>query len=735
VAVILFFGGVAANLVASDLDRIIGRYGRWAVWIVFVIALVVTVIVAIVDALDGKVKLGTPNVDDQNALGDEIGGDYVARDKNIYINQRASPIINALHQLRTPVGDFVGREQEIESLINALRHGSRACITGISGMGGIGKTELALFVAERLMDDYPDAQFFINLQGSDASPRAPQEIMGTCIRAFLGPEAKLPDDWDQLSQLYRSQLSGKRTLLLLDNAADTAQVQPLLPPSGCAVLVTSRQAVTLPGMTRLTLNPLTNKEARKLLLEIAPHAEGAAEEISALCGHLPLAIRAAGSLLATAPDLDPIDYATQLQDERNRLERIGKEGVEIGVAASFNLSYERLTPETARVFRLLSVFSGTFDAAAGEAVCVDAEHPKLSDLVRRSLVLYDPNTRRYRLHDLTRLFVNSKVDAQERAVASKRHATYFRDVLTSVNELYKEGGEALARGLALFDLEWGNIQTGYTWVAAQGIEADEEMAHLRMTYPDAGSYVLNLRLLAREWIHWLEVALAAARRLKNRNYEGAMLGNLGIAYRSVGENKRAIQFHEQRLTIAREIGDRRGEGNALCNLGVAYFGLDETQRAIEFYEQYLVITRKIEDRRGEGMALGNLGVAYFRLGETQRAIQFYEQYLTITREIGDRRGEGMALGNLGNAYWRLDENERAIDFHKQYLAIAREIGDRKGESIALWNLSLTLDHLGKRAQAIQYTEQSLRIKEQIEDPDVAKVRAKLAQWREGSSHN
>lgn len=220
-------------------------------------------------------------------------------------------------------------------------------------MGGIGKTELALLVAERLRDHYPDAQFFINLQGTDANPRSPQEVMATCLCAFLGPETKLPEKPEQLSHLYRSQLNGKRVLLLLDNAADCAQVRPLLPPTGCAVLVTSRHSIALPGMSALTLHPLTEEEARYLLLEIAPRAEPAAEQICKLCGYLPLALRAAGSLLAITADLDPADYAAQLQDERSRLERFGTEGVEIDVAASFNLSYARLATEAARVFPLV----------------------------------------------------------------------------------------------------------------------------------------------------------------------------------------------------------------------------------------------------------------------------------------------------------------------------------------------------------------------------------------------
>jgi hypothetical protein len=226
-------------------------------------------------------------------------------------------------------------------------------------------------------------------------------------------------------------LSGKRVLLLLDNAANSAQVQPLLPPSGSALLVTSRQTIVLPGMTPLTLNPLTDKEARALLLEIAPRAKIASEQICALCGYLPLAVRAAASLLAITADLDPLDYAEQLKDERNRLERIGKEGVEIDVTASFNLSYERLAPETARVFRLLSMFPGSFYAVAEEMVCADAGHAQLSDLVRRSLVLYDSSAKRYRLHDLARLFADSKLSDEEYTLGHKRHATHYKEVLAS----------------------------------------------------------------------------------------------------------------------------------------------------------------------------------------------------------------------------------------------------------------------------------------------------------------
>jgi hypothetical protein len=464
-AAILFIGGVAGNLVANDIQQVIGPFRRW-VWVVFAIALVAAVITAIVDAQreehsstsettrnvnaqgDRSVAVGG-NIEhsrivsgDENFIGNKIGGDNFAGNKNIYINQPAGSTVSALHQLRAPVVDFVGREHDIKTLIEALRGGSHV---GINGMGGIGKSELALLVAERVAGNYPDAQFFINLQGTDAKPRPPEEVLAICIRAFIGPEATLPDDRDQLLQRYRNELSGKRVLLLLDNAVNSEQIQALLPPSGSAVLVTSRQSVILPGMIRLKLNPLADAEARKLLLEIAPHAETAAVNICEFCGYLPLAIRAAGSLLAVTDDLDPVAYAAQLKDERNRLERIGKEGVEIDVAASFNLSYKRLPPETARVFRLLSVFPATFDAAAEEVICADGGHAQLSELLRRSIVLYDTSAKRYRVHDLVRLFADSRLSDEERHVGHKRHATHYGNVLEAANNLYLQGSDAVTR--------------------------------------------------------------------------------------------------------------------------------------------------------------------------------------------------------------------------------------------------------------------------------------------------
>ncbi|HEV2861144.1 MAG TPA: tetratricopeptide repeat protein [Pyrinomonadaceae bacterium] len=635
----------------------------------------------------------------------------------------------ARHQLRAAVGDFVGREKEIASLTVTLRGGTSAAISGISGMGGIGKTELALKVANELRDAYPDAQLVVDMRGTDTPPRDPSDALASCIRAFVGLEKKLPDDPEQLTHLYRSALQGKRALILLDNAHDSAQVRPLLPPQGSALLVTSRNAVTLPRMTRVMLEQLSETEARELLTGIAPRIPASlADQISYLCGYLPLALRAAGSLLDVTIDLDPKTYAEQLRDERRRLELLGTEGVDISVEASFNLSYARLPPDAARVFRLLSVFPATFDAAAEETICEDPAHKHLSDLLRRNLVIYDTDTHRYRLHDLARLFADSRLSEDERNLGQQHQAAHYLEVLRECSKSYLKGGELVRNSLALFDKEQRNIEAGQKW-ASQRADPNEAVARLCNGYGVVAPQVLELRQHPSVNIAWFEAALESARRLKDRDSEGRHLGHMGLAYAALGDARRAIELYEQALAIAREIGNRLGEGRALGNMGLAYSNLGDMQRAIELFEQRLTIARGLGDRRGEGTVLGNMGVTYNRMGEVARAIEFLEQHLSIAREVGDRLGESKALGNLGIAYEKLGEIDRAIELYEQQLAIAREIGYRTGQGNALFNTALMLDKLGSRSKAIANAEVALEIYRQLESPWAKKVLEKLAEWR------
>ena len=189
---------------------------------------------------------------------------------------------------------------------------------------------------------------------------------------------------------------------------------------------------------------------------------------------------------------------------------------------------------------------------------------------------------------------------------------------------------------------------------------------------------------------------------------------LGIAYYSLGDFWKAIEYHERHLKISKEVGDRSGEGTAHGNLGIAYFRLGDFQKAIEYHERHLKISKEVGDRAGEGKAYGNLGIAYFRLGDFQKAIEYHELPLKTSKEVGDRVGEGTAYGNLGNAYHSLGDFQKAIEYHERHLKISK-VGDRAGEGSAYGNLGIAYNSLGDFQKAIEYHELRLKISKEVGD--------------------
>jgi tetratricopeptide (TPR) repeat protein len=565
----------------------------------------------------------------------------VGRDNTgVIVSVDGAPARVALH-VRAPIPDFVGREREVESLVATLRSGASVSICGVNGLGGIGKTELALVVADRLRDLYRD-QLLVALRGSTGDPVSPEAALAECIRPFVPLEARLPDDLATLVHLYHQTLGGGGALVILDDAADSNHIEYLRPPRGCAMLVTSRETILLPGMRPITLEELPPDKARELLVEIAgPVDPATADLICRLCGYLPLAIRAAASALAVYGDLDPADYAAELGAERNRLKLLAPDR-NLSVEASFGLSYKRLTADEARVFRRLAVFAPatSFEAKAVEEICEDEGHKSLSELLRRNLVIYEKAEKRYRLHDLARVFAEARLDEdeEERDEARLRHATYFQHLLSDVSDLYQKGGDKIVGSLALFDRERINIEAGQKW-CAERMDSDQAAARLAKIYTSDGIYILVLRLLPRERIEWLNVEMRACRKLGDRSGEGVASGNLGRAYADLGETRQAIEYQEQALKIAREIEDRTNEGVWMRHLGQAYAALGETSKATGFYEQSLMIAQKIGYPSLEANNLSNWGDALVKLGETDRAGEMIEAALAIYEQIESPRAE------------------------------------------------------------------------------------------------
>jgi len=641
-------------------------------------------------------------------------GDFVGRDKVEYHFHLPSqdPGISALFQERNPPADFVGRAAELDEICTVLEtQGMLIC--GFTGLGGVGKTALGLMLAARIKNKYPDGQILLHLGGTSDHPMSPEAALDRLIRAFK-PTACLPEDIEQLINIYRGLLADKRILVFLDDARDPAQVRALLPPSPSMTIITSRMRFDLSGYHTRDISMLPLEDAAKLICTVWGQVSSDVTALAQACGCLPMALRATGALLRRRPDLSPESVVSLLSDATRRLALADPERENLTVAAAFQASYEQLSTELQTQWRSLGVFPVDFDIAAATAIWAEENLDPGETLSKlRDACLVDYASGRWQLHDLARDFVRSVSSPAEFHALSYRHATYYLDVLAEAKHLYKSGNENILIGLGLFDQERLNIETGQAWAAEH--LTDPTAAALCNSYPNAGAYVLSLRLHPQAQIAWLEDALTAARTLGNRKYEGLHLGNLGLIWARLGEPRRAIEYYEQRLEVAREIHDRKGEGIVLGNLGNAYLNLGEPLRAIKYHERRLVIAREDGNRRGEGAALNNLGLAWAALGDLHQAADYHEQALVIDREIGDRRGEGNALGNLGLALANLGMPHMAIEYHERRLVITCEIGDRRGEGNALGGLGLAWRDLGDLDRAICYFDQWLSIAREIED--------------------
>jgi hypothetical protein len=325
------------------------------------------------------------------------------------------PFASRLFQLPAVLIDFAGREKDIAEIAGQLRGTEgRPRSSVLHGMGGTGKTSLAVKVADEVRQHFPDAQLFIDLRGAaDATrghPLTPAEAMARVIHAFHSETAQLPKDEQELEGYYRSVLAGKRALIVLDNARSESQVRPLLtapPPAG--FLLTSRTALALDGVMPVPVGLLSKDEATLLLRRIVGDKGSKAEylRIVHLCGYLPLAVRVAGDFLRLKEDWSIARYIEALDQERLRWLKIGTDSSK-DVEAILKLSsaqYVQDNVDRATRWHLLHIFQGDFTLAAAAAAWDADENDHnvlddLSDMKNRSLIIFDAKTGRYHLHDL-----------------------------------------------------------------------------------------------------------------------------------------------------------------------------------------------------------------------------------------------------------------------------------------------------------------------------------------------
>ncbi len=650
---------------------------------------------------------------------------------NYLVQQIKQERFKALRQLPRDITNFVGRSDEIDKIERVLKRGNGAtiAISAVSGMGGVGKSALAIRVAHQLKGQYPDAQLYVNLQGADKiTCQDPFLVLGSLLLE-LGMDDKLvvQMDLESRSKWWRSLLSELRAIVIFDNARDATQIRHLLPGSdgACAVVVTSRQELSLDNVARLRLEVMKLDDARTLLSVMSERSFGAADlELAAkvveYCGYLPLAIKIVGALLRRRSQMTLVDVIEQLKEERDRLTAFGEQheilrtDEYLDVRSSLKLSWKYLAVEQRLVFKKVAVIPGVdFGLQVAEFVTDLKKVQESLDKLADEQLLEAKGEGRYQFHDLVRLLGREQWKKEEDWLALEESAINWYFELTKSSSSLLNNSESIPRGVAWFKQEWQNLKAVVTTAESRSIDSVTlAMPNLMLSYASE-------RENSSEIIPLLELSFREAQKQNDRHGESVFLSNLGVMYRSLGQCQQAIEVHQQCNKIAREIGDRRGETALLGNMGTVCNSLGQYQRAIDFYQQSIEIAREIGDRKGEASSSGNLGNAYYSLGQYQRAIDFQQQHHAIAREIGDRKGEATSLSNWGNICYSLGRYKKAINLYQQSIEIGREIGAKKSTIISLWHLSFIYQKRGGSHYSMICRHEAYRIWKDMDLPPAA----------------
>jgi len=654
------------------------------------------------------------------------------------------------------VPGFTGRTRqlaELDLLLDESNPPAEMVIAVVMGAPGVGKTALAVHWGHRVADRFPDGQLYVDLRGfsSEGLVMEPAEAMRALLESLGVPSQRLPATLDAQAAMYRSLLSGKRVLVVLDNARDTRQVRWLLPGTPtCLVVVTSRNQLSdlvTDGACPLTLDVLPAAEARALLgrrlgADRVSAEPRSAEEIIERCAGLPLALAIVVARAVINPRLPLRSLAAELRDQ---LATLTGESPATSVRAVFSWSYEALDPAAARLFRLLSLHPGP-DVGTPAAVALSAlgqsRVRKLLTALTQAHLLEEPVPGRYRFHDLIRAFAAKADEAPaDRADAMVRLFAWYLHTAAEAGRRLTPGHRQPELGPVPPGCQPSVFTTYEQALAWCDTEHSSMVACVRLAeeagYDDVAwklpvalwSYFV-LRKPWDDWIACARIALDAARRRGDRFAEGWVLNGLGLAYagRQPGQ---AIDCFQQALRVRQEIGDRLGAGAVLDNLGAAYWDLRKFDEGLDCFRQALAIAREIGNQYSEVIALNNLGEGLHRLGRFTDAVPCHQKALTVAREMGYHMSEAVALNNLGESYHSMSQLDSARDCFTGALAVRQRIGDRHGEAHTLRELGNLLHEAGQPAQARRAWRHAVAILDELGAPEAAELRLRLDEAEAG----
>jgi DNA-binding SARP family transcriptional activator/tetratricopeptide (TPR) repeat protein len=663
----------------------------------------------------------------RRCLADELGIEPGPRLRQLHqdiLTAKAEPgdTATAHHQLPRDITEFTGRDAELSTLhsLVAAARDTAVTIIAIEGMGGVGKTRLAIRAAHQLADRFADLQLWLDLRGFDPDrhPVPASAALDTFLRLLGVPDQHIPPDEEERAALYRDRLTGRRALVVLDNVADERQVRPLLPASPqCLVLITSRRMLSgLDGVHSLPLNAFTADESVELLSRVVGADRVSAEipaarRIADLCGHLPIAIGLAARRLRARPTWRLADLAAKLEHARPDLDTI------------FDLSYDGLPPRDRRLFRLLGLHPGDDVTPASAAALADvplAEADAGLELLLDEHLLDQVAPNRYRLHDFLRAYAKDRARDDDRDAAVGRVVTHYLTTAQQATKLLRPT-ETRRVPTPSADTALATKADAIAWAAAEHANL-MAAARAAADLPDR-SLVVDLVLalywplanrgLSSDRIALNELAVRTARELGDRRGEAQALEDLGTIWGQVGRFEESVAHNRRALALWRTLGDPMGEQGCLAGLGMTYQQHGKLDEALSCLDEALDIDRRNGFRIGEASVLNYLGLVHQAMKEHDAAVEFHRESAATHHALGNVFGEAVALANLSWAQQRAGHPREAIPTHTRSLALFTTIGDRYNEAEQHWGLGEAHRTLGHAEDARTHHHRAIDILQDI----------------------
>ncbi|MEV7190979.1 BTAD domain-containing putative transcriptional regulator [Streptomyces sp. NPDC093510] len=597
-------------------------------------------------------------------------------------------------QLPATVPDFTGRASFVDELSDILStaEGRVMAVSALAGIGGVGKTTLAVHVAHVARTHFPDGQLYVDLQGAGARAAEPETVLGAFLRALGTADSAIPDSLEERAALYRSVLDGRRVLVLLDNARDAAQVRPLLPGmEGCAALVTSRvRMVDLAGAHLIDLDVMSPEEALLLFTRIVGEERVTSEREAALdvvaaCGFLPLAIRIAASRLAARRTWTVSTLAAKLADERRRLDEL--QAGDLAVKATFELGYGQLEPAQARAFRLLGLADGPDLSLAAAAAVLDLPLEETEDLLE-SLVdtslVESAAPGRYRYHDLVRLYARSCAERDEQP-PSERDASMSR-----LLDFY------LASAARVYAIER---------------PGDRTVDHLEPTEHAGQDFTDDTKAL--DWLHSEAACILACVQQSLGAGTLRRAVDLLLASKDLAESGASSLRYESATCAARDaaaaLGDAHAEGRARVTLSQVRGNTGRFDEAAPEADRAAELGRKSNDPWTRSNAPNEQGIVTYCRSHHAASEVYFREAVEAFRADGNRAGEASALCNLSRVLVFTGRTTAAIEMAQQGMAIYDELGLTFRLANARYALGIAFSHAGRQSDALEQFTEALHV--------------------------